>query len=62
MKHFLRHAPPVSLLDYNAGRVTEFWWKNQDISPVDIIPPWLFMIIYHLRDEQCPVGGHISEG
>jgi hypothetical protein len=36
-----------------AGMVSrELWWTNQEFSPVDIIPPWISMLIYHLWDEQ----------
>jgi quinol-cytochrome oxidoreductase complex cytochrome b subunit len=36
-----------------AGRIArELWWTNEDLSHVDIIPPWFFMPIYHLGDEQ----------
>jgi hypothetical protein len=28
------------------------WWTNQELSPVDIIPPRFSMLIYHLGDEQ----------
>jgi hypothetical protein len=35
------------------GRIArELWWTNQEISPVDIIPSWLSMLIYLLGDEQ----------
>jgi hypothetical protein len=30
----------------------ELWWKSQEFSSVDIIPPWFFTFIYHLGDEQ----------
>jgi hypothetical protein len=34
------------------GRIArELWWTNQ-FSPVDIIPSWFFMLMYHLGDEQ----------
>jgi quinol-cytochrome oxidoreductase complex cytochrome b subunit len=34
------------------GRVArDLWWINQ-LSSVDIVPPWFFMLIYHLGDEQ----------
>jgi hypothetical protein len=46
---FLRQAPPDLLLPYSAR---ELWWKNQEFSPADIIPPWLSMLIYHLGGEQ----------
>jgi hypothetical protein len=29
--------------------------------PVNIIPPWLSILIYHLGDEPRPVGGRSSE-
>jgi hypothetical protein len=36
-----------------AGRISrELWWVNQEPFSVRIIPPWFFMLIYHLRDEQ----------
>jgi hypothetical protein len=36
-----------------AGRIArELWWKNQEFSSFDIIPPWFAMFIYHLGDEQ----------
>jgi hypothetical protein len=28
----------------------ELWWKIE--LPVDVIPPWFFMLINHLGDEQ----------
>jgi hypothetical protein len=31
------------------------------VSPVDIIPPWFSMLIYHLGDDNWPVNGRISE-
>jgi hypothetical protein len=32
----------------------EVWWKNQEISFVDTVPPWFSMLMYeyHLEDEQ----------
>jgi hypothetical protein len=30
----------------------ELWWTNKKLFSVDIIPPWLFMLKYHLEDEQ----------
>jgi hypothetical protein len=36
-----------------AGRIDrELWWTNQEFSPVDIIPPWLSMLIYLMGDKQ----------
>jgi hypothetical protein len=32
--------------------VIEIWWTNQEFSPVDIIPPWFSMLVYHLGNEQ----------
>jgi hypothetical protein len=45
--------------NYSAGRiVTELWCTNQEFYPVDITPPWFFMLMYHLGNEQqarwCP--------
>jgi hypothetical protein len=31
------------------------------LSPVDIIPPWLFVLIYHLGMNNRLVGGRSSE-
>jgi hypothetical protein len=32
-----------------AGKtVTELWLMSQELSPVDIIPPWFSKLIYHL--------------
>jgi hypothetical protein len=37
----------------SADRISrELWWTNQEFSSVDIIPPWLSMLIYKLGDEQ----------
>jgi hypothetical protein len=30
----------------------ELWWKNQEFSPVDIIPLWFSNLIYQLGYEQ----------
>jgi hypothetical protein len=30
----------------------EIWWTNQELSPVNIIPSWFSMLIYHMGDEQ----------
>jgi hypothetical protein len=46
---------PVSpaLLHMTAGRTaTEFWWTNQEFPSVNVIPPWFFLLLYHLEDEQ----------
>jgi hypothetical protein len=41
------------LPDDSAARIArELWWKNQELSPVDIIPPRFSMLICHLGDEQ----------
>jgi hypothetical protein len=46
-------VPLDLLLDASAGRIArELWWMNQNFSPVDIIPPWFSMLMYHLGDEQ----------
>jgi hypothetical protein len=37
------------LLDESAGRIARgLWWTNQEFSPVNIIPSWFFMFMYHL--------------
>jgi quinol-cytochrome oxidoreductase complex cytochrome b subunit len=28
------------------------WWTNQELSPVDITPPWFYMPIFHMGDKQ----------
>jgi hypothetical protein len=41
------------LLDHSADiTAREIWWSNQEFSAVNIIPPWVSMLIYHLGDEQ----------
>jgi hypothetical protein len=42
------------LLDDFAGRFArELLWTNQEFYSVGIISPWLFMLLYHLgNDEQ----------
>jgi hypothetical protein len=37
-----------ALYDASSG----IWWKYQELSHVDIIPPWFCMFIYHLGGEQ----------
>jgi hypothetical protein len=50
--HILCQVPDL-LLDDTAGRTArELLWTNQEFSPVNIIPPWFSMLIYHLGDEQ----------
>jgi hypothetical protein len=50
---FSSAVPPALLLDNSAGKFAkELWWTNQEISPVDIIPPWLSVLICHVKDEQ----------
>jgi hypothetical protein len=39
----------------------ELWWANQFSFVVIIIPPWFPVLIYHLRDENRPIGGCSSE-
>jgi hypothetical protein len=49
----LRQVPPDLLLDGSAGRIArELWCTNREYSPVDIIPPWFCMLMYHLGDKQ----------
>jgi hypothetical protein len=41
------------LPDDSAGRIgRELWYTYPEFSSVDIIPPWLSMLIYHHVDEQ----------
>jgi hypothetical protein len=45
-----------------AGRIArELWLTNQEFSPVNIIPPWFSMFIYHLGMNIRPIGGCSSE-
>jgi hypothetical protein len=34
------------------GIARELREMNQEFSPVDTIPPWFSMLIYHMGDEQ----------
>jgi hypothetical protein len=44
------------------GRIArEIWWTDQELSPVDIIPPWFSMLIYHLGINSRLVSGSSSE-
>jgi hypothetical protein len=43
------------------GIAREVLWTNKEFSPVDIIPPWFSMLIYHLRAKKRPVNGRSSE-
>jgi hypothetical protein len=63
MKEILRKVmPPALLLVDSAGRIVgEFWWSDQEFSPFDIIAPWFSMLVYHLGEENRPVGGRSSE-
>jgi hypothetical protein len=45
-----------------AGRIVkELWRTNQEFSPADVIPPWFFVLIYHLGKNNRPVGGRSSD-
>jgi hypothetical protein len=35
-----------------SGTWTGFFSPSSSVSPVNIIPPWLLILIYHLEDEQ----------
>jgi hypothetical protein len=53
---------PALLLNYSAGRIsTDLWWKNQELSPVDIIPPWFSILIIIWEMNNRRVGGSSSE-
>jgi hypothetical protein len=58
--HFVRLS---SLLpDGSAGRIIwELCWMNQLFSSVNIIPPWFFMLIYHMGMNNKSVNGLSSE-
>jgi hypothetical protein len=44
-------SSPAFILDDSTGWIArEFWWTNQEFSPVDIIMPCFSMLIYHLGD------------
>jgi hypothetical protein len=46
--HFLLPSSCFQSDDSTGIIARELWWTNQDFSPVDIIPPWFFIFIYHL--------------
>jgi hypothetical protein len=43
------------------GIAREIWWTNQEFFPVDIMPPWISMLIYHMGMNNRLVGGRSSE-
>jgi hypothetical protein len=46
-------VPPALRLDDSPGRIArELWLMTQQFFPVDIIPPWISMLIYLLENEQ----------
>jgi hypothetical protein len=50
---FLSPVPPALLIDDSAGRIARLLWRtNKEYFPLDIIPAWFSMLIYHLGDEQ----------
>jgi hypothetical protein len=50
MQPFTSPAPLLRRL-MTVRIATELWWANEEFSPVDIIPPWFPMLMYHLADE-----------
>jgi hypothetical protein len=38
--------------DSAGDNARELWWTSQELSFVEIIPPWFSVLIYHLGDEQ----------
>jgi hypothetical protein len=41
------------MLEDFADRIArELWWTNQEFDPFDIVPPWLSILIFYMRDEQ----------
>jgi hypothetical protein len=46
-------VPPALLGEGSSGIIArELWWTNQELIPVNIIPPTFTMLIYHLGDEK----------
>jgi hypothetical protein len=44
---------PCLLPDDSTGRIAkEVYWTNKEFSPVDTIPPWVSMLIYHQGNKQ----------
>jgi hypothetical protein len=59
---FPPQVPPALRLDNSAGRIArDLCCANQEISPVDIIPPWFSMLIYHMGVNNRPFCGRSSE-
>jgi hypothetical protein len=53
--------PDFLLVDDSAGRVArEIWWTKEEFYPVDIIPPWFSMLIYHLGVIKKPVDAAVT--
>jgi hypothetical protein len=49
VKFIIPFALPPVCYQMTAGRIArELWWTNQKFSSVDIIPPWFYMLLYHL--------------
>jgi hypothetical protein len=46
---------PHRICDGNIGTVG--FSRSSSVSPVNVIPPWLSMVIYHLGMNNRPVGG-----
>jgi hypothetical protein len=41
------------LSDDSANRISRgVWWTNKEFSSVDIIPPWFYIPLRHVGDEQ----------
>jgi hypothetical protein len=57
---FLPHIFPASLLDSSAGR-TATLVDESVVTPVDIIPPWISILIYQLGMINRPVDSCSSE-
>jgi hypothetical protein len=60
MNKILHNTKFIIPFELSSGLLGELWWMNQ-VSSVDIIPPWFSMLIYHLGINNRPVGGRSSE-
>jgi hypothetical protein len=50
--HFIHSSFPLALLLCDCWLACQRAVVEISVSPVDIIPPWFSMLIYHLGDEE----------